>query len=67
MKLIVGNEKVDEIRAIRIFRIVQFINSEHAGFRCSNIFLMEKRHILTAFLEVIANSILIYDMSYLFF
>ena len=64
---IVGNKNINDEKAIQIFRIAEFINSEFSGFRCSDLFLMRKQQILTVFLEVIANSILIYDMTLLFF
>ena len=43
---ILGSKELEPKTVIRMLRIVDFMSSPHAGFRCSTLFLLKKRHIV---------------------
>lgn len=52
---------------LKFERLLSFIESEHAGFRCGSLFLVQKDIILELFFSIIMNTILMYSMVYFLF
>ena len=51
MTNLLANKQLKFATTIRIVRILNFINSEHAGFRCASFFLVRKEIALHVSLE----------------
>lgn len=45
---ILGSKELKHKTVIRLLRIADFVSCRHAGFRCSTLFLLQKRHIVEA-------------------
>lgn len=52
---------------IKFERILDFLDSKHAGFRCGSLFLVQKDITMELFFSIIMNTILLYSMVFFIF
>lgn len=53
--------------SIKIERLLEFINSEYAGFRCGSVFLIRTDVTMELFFSIVINTILLYQMIFFLF
>ena len=64
---LIANKNFKLSTSIKIERLLEFIGSEHAGFRCGSVFLIRTDITMEVFFSIIINTILLYSMIFFLF